>query len=63
MARTDQPPEGAAAAPAKTDAESGAEPADVAADLRALDAMRQRGLIDAETYEVRRRALMDGHRG
>lgn len=46
-----------AAAPAKTDAESGAEPDDSAADLRALDIMLARGLIDRATYEARRRAL------
>ena len=49
-----------AAAPAATDAESGAEPGDATAELRALEAMQARGLIDPETYQARRRALLRG---
>ena len=52
-----RPDDRPAAAPAATDAESGAEPDDIAADLRALDAMLARGLIDRATYEARRRTL------
>ena len=47
-----------AAAPAATDAESGAEPGDATAELRALETMHGRGLIDSETYQARRRALL-----
>ena len=58
MAKPDPSSRRPAAAPATTDAESGTEAIDVTADLRALEAMRQRGLIDQQTYESRRRALL-----
>ncbi len=46
------------AAAAGTDAESGAASEDPASDLRALEAMARRGLVDQETYAQRRRELL-----
>ncbi len=52
------------AATAGTDDESGNEGADAATDarrsLRALDVLRDRGLIDRDEYERRRRAIGGG---
>ncbi len=58
MAKPDPSSARPAAAPAATDAESGTDAIDVTADLRALETMRQRGLIDPATYERRRQALL-----
>lgn len=46
------------AAAAGTDAESGAASDDPASDLRALEAMARRGLVDPETYAQRRAELL-----
>lgn len=46
-----------AAAMATTDAESGTDEDSLARSIRALDVMRERGLIDPETYDARRAAL------
>lgn len=55
------------AAAMATDDESGTEGADAAADaarsLRALQVMRDRGLITPEEFEARRRALAGGSGG
>jgi hypothetical protein len=60
MSREPGRPPRPAAAQAATDAESGIEPSDGEAELRALEVMHQRGLIDEETYRERRRALKGG---
>ena len=49
-----------AAASGFADTESGNEGDNRAAELRALDVMRQRGLIDEATYESRRDEILAG---
>lgn len=52
------------ASTARTDAESGEDGADSARrGLRALDVMRDRGLISREEYDQRRAALLGGQVG